>query len=271
MPLSAALAALRDDLQAQEPPPSVLAGALRVARRAARTVDAPAVASAAVGFGRADGVISAPVAGTPRAQPGPAVGHSEREGDLAGAARGHGRGPGWRAWLAWPAWGERVVTAGPRALFASIGPWTGAATCAAVLGISLLLTLRPPALPAPAPGVDVAGGAAAPWPASGHGGHGRPDAGQNASATGWMPAMHFVPLVSAERMQALAAAQADRAGAAAAAGAEAAAWVVTTEVPQQRLAELGLPYDPGHAAEPVRAELLVAGSGEVLAVRFLLF
>jgi len=199
--LSAALAALRSDLQAQEPPPSVLAGALRVARRRTRP-------------------------------------------------------------LAWGAWRERVLAAGPRALLAGIGPWAGAATCAAVLGLSLLLALRPPAMPGPS--IDVAGGGVR-GPASGAG------AGHDTAAPGWMPATHFVPLVSAERMQALAAAQGGRAGATAPAGVETAAWVVTTEVPQQRLAELGLPYDPGHAAEPVRAELLVAGSGEVLAVRFLLF
>jgi hypothetical protein len=45
--------------------------------------------------------------------------------------------------------------------------------------------------------------------------------------------------------------------------------VVTTELAQERLAAMGLPYDPGHAAERLRAELLIAGSGEVLAVRLL--
>jgi hypothetical protein len=48
-----------------------------------------------------------------------------------------------------------------------------------------------------------------------------------------------------------------------------AAWVVNTEMQQQRLAHWGLPYDPARAADPVRAELLMRASGEVLAVRVL--
>lgn len=48
-----------------------------------------------------------------------------------------------------------------------------------------------------------------------------------------------------------------------------AAWLVTTEMPRDRLAALGLPYDPTRAGENVRAELLMHPSGEVLAVRFL--
>jgi hypothetical protein len=51
-------------------------------------------------------------------------------------------------------------------------------------------------------------------------------------------------------------------------GAQAApAWVVRTEVPRERLAALGLPYDPARAGEPVHAELLMHPSGDVLAVR----
>ena len=49
----------------------------------------------------------------------------------------------------------------------------------------------------------------------------------------------------------------------------AAAWLVSTELPGERLAALGLPYDPGRAGDSVRAELLLHPSGEVLAVRFL--
>jgi len=45
------------------------------------------------------------------------------------------------------------------------------------------------------------------------------------------------------------------------------AWLVSAELPGERLAALGLPYDPGRAGEPVRAELLMHASGEVLAVR----
>jgi hypothetical protein len=51
-------------------------------------------------------------------------------------------------------------------------------------------------------------------------------------------------------------------------GAQAApAWVVRTELPRERLAALGLPYDPARAGEPVRAELLMHPAGDVLAVR----
>jgi hypothetical protein len=46
------------------------------------------------------------------------------------------------------------------------------------------------------------------------------------------------------------------------------AWVVRTEMPSDRLAALGLPYDPARAGERVRADLLMQASGEVLAVRF---
>jgi hypothetical protein len=47
------------------------------------------------------------------------------------------------------------------------------------------------------------------------------------------------------------------------------AWLVSTELQRERLATLGLPYDPGRAGEAVRAELLLHPSGEVLAVRLL--
>ena len=47
------------------------------------------------------------------------------------------------------------------------------------------------------------------------------------------------------------------------------AWVVATEIPAERLALLGLPYDPSDADRPVRAELLMQANGEVLAVRVL--
>jgi hypothetical protein len=47
------------------------------------------------------------------------------------------------------------------------------------------------------------------------------------------------------------------------------AWLVQSEVPQERLAALGLPYDPTRAAEPVRAELLVHPTGLVLALRLI--
>ena len=49
---------------------------------------------------------------------------------------------------------------------------------------------------------------------------------------------------------------------------ETAAWLVRTELPSERLAALGLPYDPARAGESVRADVLMHPSGEVLAVRF---
>jgi hypothetical protein len=47
----------------------------------------------------------------------------------------------------------------------------------------------------------------------------------------------------------------------------ATAWLVSTELQGERLAALGLPYDPARAGDSVRAELLLRPSGEVLAVR----
>ena len=51
------------------------------------------------------------------------------------------------------------------------------------------------------------------------------------------------------------------------AGTGARAWVVAAEVPAAQLARFGLPFDPSRAGEPVRAELLLHSSGEILAVR----
>lgn len=45
------------------------------------------------------------------------------------------------------------------------------------------------------------------------------------------------------------------------------AWLVSIEITQARAAAFGLPYDPGHAADRVRADLLMHASGDVLAVR----
>lgn len=49
----------------------------------------------------------------------------------------------------------------------------------------------------------------------------------------------------------------------------ASAWLVPTEMPRERLAALGLPFDPARAGERISAELLMHPSGEVLAVRVL--
>ncbi|WP_374563423.1 hypothetical protein [Ideonella sp.] len=83
-----------------------------------------------------------------------------------------------------------------------------------------------------------------------------PDMG--AGPVGRVPrASGFVPVASPERFAELWQG-----------GAQAApAWVVRTELPRERLAALGLPYDPARAGEPVHVELLMHPSGDVLAVR----
>ena len=50
---------------------------------------------------------------------------------------------------------------------------------------------------------------------------------------------------------------------------DAQARLVSTELRRDRMAALGLPFDPTRAADSARAELLVRASGEALAVRFL--
>lgn len=135
---------------------------------------------------------------------------------------------------------QRLLAAGPTA---AAGPvprprkgwwaWSGAAACAAVLAGSAWLMLRVP-LPARVDeGVR--------FSSSGQ----RSDRGGQGGA--------FLPLVPPERWPREAA----------------PAWLVSTELPGERLAALGLPYDPAHAGDSVRAELLLHPSGEVLAVRFL--
>lgn len=66
----------------------------------------------------------------------------------------------------------------------------------------------------------------------------------------------FLPLVGADVL-------------AAATASPAAAWLVATEMPRERLAALGLPFDPARAGDNVPAELLMNASGQVLAVRVL--
>lgn len=96
--------------------------------------------------------------------------------------------------------------------------------------------------------------------AAGPGRMARPAKSTNPLAPPVMSTMHasgFVPVASQERFAELWQG-----------GAQAApAWVVTTELPRERLAELGLPYDPARAGELVHAELLLHPSGDVLAVR----
>lgn len=76
-------------------------------------------------------------------------------------------------------------------------------------------------------------------------------------APGPVSASAFVPVASASAWPGAARDPADM------------AWLVATELPRERLALLGLPFDPARAAEPVRAELLMSRAGTVLAVRVL--
>lgn len=71
----------------------------------------------------------------------------------------------------------------------------------------------------------------------------------------------FLPVVSAAEWQRALAAYGD--------GGEAAVLLMPAELPRERLALLGLPYDPDRAAEPLRAELMLNPQGQLLAVRFL--
>ncbi|HEY9105830.1 MAG TPA: hypothetical protein VIN58_04065 [Roseateles sp.] len=68
----------------------------------------------------------------------------------------------------------------------------------------------------------------------------------------------FIPLVPDGELRA-----------ALAAGRSAAVWLQPAELPRERLALLGLPFDAGRADEFVRAELMLNPSGQVLAVRLL--
>ena len=67
----------------------------------------------------------------------------------------------------------------------------------------------------------------------------------------------FVTVIGAERWEQLVA------------EGDARAWLVSTELPRERLAALGLPFDPGRAADRVHAEVLMHASGDVIAVRVL--
>jgi hypothetical protein len=122
---------------------------------------------------------------------------------------------------------------------ASLGPRRGGwamAACAGLIVGSLLLTLQPwaPALR----------GAASGGP-------------QVVVRDGWeLLPEGFVPVAGAERWVA--------SGQGVAKG-----WIVPAELPAERLASLGLPFDPGAAAARVPAELLMRADGEVLAVRVL--
>lgn len=68
----------------------------------------------------------------------------------------------------------------------------------------------------------------------------------------------FVPVVPIERWQSV---LGDAPGG--------TAWLVNAEMSRDRLAALGLPFDPARAGDAVPAQLLLHASGEVLAVRVL--
>lgn len=128
-----------------------------------------------------------------------------------------------------------VGPAGPRAGRASPwAPWATAALCGVLLLASTVLLLRPPA------------GAGS---------------GDRFTDRGWAAqtdTLGFLPAGSAERWLG-----------GGAGGRPSPAWVVSAELPRERLVEFGLPFDPSRAADTVRAELLLRGNGEVMAVRVL--
>lgn len=68
----------------------------------------------------------------------------------------------------------------------------------------------------------------------------------------------FIPLVPESEFRAALAAERS-----------AAVWLQPTELPRERLALLGLPFDAARADELVHAELMLNPSGQVLAVRIL--
>ncbi len=72
----------------------------------------------------------------------------------------------------------------------------------------------------------------------------------------------FIPLVTEPELQAALGAVVDG-------GRSAAVWLQPAQLPRERLALLGLPFDAARAEEFVRAELMLNPSGQVLAVRIL--
>ena len=68
----------------------------------------------------------------------------------------------------------------------------------------------------------------------------------------------FMPVVSADEWRQAMAGEA-----------QAAVWLMPAELPRERLALLGLPFDAGRAEQTVHAELMLHPSGRLLAVRVL--
>ena len=136
------------------------------------------------------------------------------------------------------------ATTPSRAAWARPWAWSGAAACAAVLMGSVLLMWQAPTQPHESMLL-------------GHLTHpprGADDVRRRPGGALTAPELSlsgFVPVVPQDRWPAD----------------DAPAWLVSTELNRDRLAALGLPFDPGRAGESVRAQLLVRATGEVLAVR----
>ncbi len=108
---------------------------------------------------------------------------------------------------------------------------TGLVACLGVMLLSVLLLLLLPAARPPAQrGIDVQAATTAP--------------------SGFLPLVPAAQLAAASRQPS-------------------AAWLIAADMPRDRLAALGLPFDPARAGENVRTELLVNPAGEVLALRLL--
>ncbi len=155
-------------------------------------------------------------------------------------------------WLQRPAWlkGPRLGAAlRPSRPAAAVWPrWlSGAAVCGLALIASLaLMTLDSAGPHLPLAGAE--GGAAVEAMASAQTHLGTALQGTTDSG--------FVPVASGEPWQRLVRR-----------GEPMAAWLVQSDMPRERLAALGLPFDPARAGETVRAELLLHATGVVLAVR----
>lgn len=124
-----------------------------------------------------------------------------------------------------------LATAGGREPVLRRAAWGGAWLAGGLLLLAgLLLSIEPPALE-----------------------RGRPSAWVGAAADSG-----FLPVVSQEEWQRTLGRDP-----------QAAVWLMPAELPRERLALLGLPFDATRADQRVRAELMVhPGSGQLLAVRF---
>ena len=135
-----------------------------------------------------------------------------------------------------PGVAHRPAIAHPRrpvhpAISARPSRWaTGLVACLGVMLLSvLLLLLLPAALPPAKRGMEPAA---------------------TTAPSGFLPLVPQAQLAAASRQSS-------------------AAWLIAADMPRDRLAALGLPFDAARAGENVRTELLVNPAGEVLALRLL--